>query len=629
MTTPDIKYPALIKAGRVLTSDQSRSILLTGTIDDLYYDAQANGGKGDYVPLIDKLSRVWSGPQWVVVTYQLNGPIRFQNEVDKAKMLNAWARYRCADIDPGHSSSWLDPEKVGRAEAAKTQLLEALTKAQESPSMAFELLRQMCISSREAKGVDGKLAMPENLRIIVEGADMHLPETEVSRMTDGVIRRIGICHDWFSDPAFQRGGDVVVLLAETRGAVNNRISRLPQIIGVELPAPDEGQRRHCIDWFNATQVPVDRKVSMRGKDLALWTAGLTIHALVQLLRGAVHEGGVIEPDAVIEKVEAFIKAQLGDDVVDFKRPHHRLKDLVGNTKLIRYLNDTLIPRFKSTGPDALTGAAVGGPLGVGKTYIFEAVAAELDMPVLVIKGIRSQWFGQTDVIIERLRRVLVSLSKALIFVDEADTQFADVAGEPHSTERRVTGAMLQMMSDPRTKGKILWLLMSARVHLLPPDMKRPGRVGDLIIPVLDPEGDDRTAFLEWAVKPVLPKLAPTTVVVTDGSKAFDPPPRRDLAAVLPDLAKLATKYSAASYTLLRSELIAAAKGGTLSTERIMQVAEDLIPPTIEDTRRLQTLYALVNCTRRSLLPDIGDGDIDAVRAKWNQEIQDLEARGIR
>ena len=41
------------------------------------------------------------------------------------------------------------------------------------------------------------------------------------------------------------------------------------------------------------------------------------------------------------------------------------------------------------------------------------------MVVLVLKNIRSQWFGQTDVVFERLRRVLNALAKVLIFVDEA------------------------------------------------------------------------------------------------------------------------------------------------------------------------------------------------------------------
>ena len=41
---------------------------------------------------------------------------------------------------------------------------------------------------------------------------------------------------------------------------------------------------------------------------------------------------------------------------------------------------------------------MGGAIGSGKTFIFEAVAAELDMVVLVLKNIRSQWYGQTDVL---------------------------------------------------------------------------------------------------------------------------------------------------------------------------------------------------------------------------------------
>ncbi len=33
------------------------------------------------------------------------------------------------------------------------------------------------------------------------------------------------------------------------------------------------------------------------------------------------------------------------------------------------------------------------------------------------------------------------------------------------------------------------------------DIRRPGRVGDLIIPVLDPIGEDRLEFIRWMLKP--------------------------------------------------------------------------------------------------------------------------------
>ena len=74
------------------------------------------------------------------------------------------------------------------------------------------------------------------------------------------------------------------------------------------------------------------------------------------------------------------------------------------------------------------------------------------------------------------------------------------------------------MSDPRLRGRVIWLLMTARIHLLSPDIRRPGRVGDLIIPVLDPEGEDRRDFLRWVAESVLE--APT-------ERGFGPAGRAD------------------------------------------------------------------------------------------------------
>jgi hypothetical protein len=97
----------------------------------------------------------------------------------------------------------------------------------------------------------------------------------------------------------------------------------------------------------------------------------------------------------------------------------------------------------------------------GKSFIFEAVAAELGIPVLVLKNLRSKWFGETDVIFERLRRCLEALSKVLLFVDEADTQFGGVGQDTHETERRLTGKIQAMMGDSSLRGKVIWLQVYA------------------------------------------------------------------------------------------------------------------------------------------------------------------------
>jgi len=594
------------QAGRILNSGQSRTLLLTGNIHDLFH-LPAAGENSEYVPLVELLSAKWELESWILIVYELNGPICFMRDGDRDKVKNAWLRWRT-----GMNANDLAVKKMISSARMRAELqsidrtYEAnLKEATGKPTLALELLRQMCLCSRA--NIDGEALLKENLIIVIEGADMLLPEAPVAQMSDTDRHRVSICRDWFSDPGFSNSRDAAILLTESRSMISSRVSKLPQVLEVEVPAPDAEARKRFIAWFNQRQ-PEDNKIKLWSSqsELARFSAGLSIHALMQLLKGACHEERKLTMEDVVGKVEEHIKSQLGEDIVEFKKPGHSLKNVIGFRGLKRFLKDHLIPRFQSAGPDALPGAAVCGPIGGGKTFIFEAVASELDMVVLVLKNIRSQWFGQTDVVLERLKRVLNALSKVLIFVDEADTQLGGVGKDVHPTERRLTGKIQAMMSDPAARGRVIWLLMTARIHLLSPDIRRPGRVGDLIIPVLDPQGEDRDDFLRWVAGPAL-----------DGkgdSRGLD------------KLRECTQGYSAAAYASLRSELLAQAGGSRLEFERVLETVSDHIPPAIGETRRYQTLQALVNCTRRSLLPDPSVDEAD--RLKWTDEIRLLEAKGV-
>ena len=115
--------------------------------------------------------------------------------------------------------------------------------------------------------------------------------------------------------------------------------------------------------------------------------------------------------------------------------------------------------------------------------------------------------------------------------------------------------------------------------MLSPDIRRPGRVGDLIIPILDPHGDDRSDFVRWVLEPVLAQPTDDDIAQID---------------------KLTKGYSAASFATLRSNLKAA---DVNAMDQITELVHDQIPADIGDVRRYQTLQALMNCTRRSLMPD--------------------------
>ena len=603
----DPTYKFRTEAGLLINSGTSRSIILHGNIHDIFHTSEDDNE--DYIPLVPFLTHSWDISGYILIVYELNGPLRFLRRSDREKVRNAFNQWR-GDTDP--SSIFAEPSQIEdsnkKTDSTDDRFDQYLNEAIGSPTLALEVLRQFCLISRSTD-VNGERLLDEKILILIEATDMLLPEGEIRTLNLADRHRISIIQDWVSDSEFMKGTDTVVFIAESKSLINSRITRLPQVVDVEIQSPDVDARRHFISWFNRTQKTAKNELNLWGSQsqLAVLTAGLSLQALRQMLVSVSYSGEKLQPDIVIEKVSEFIQSELGEDVVEFKKPGHTLNDIVGNNKLIDFLRSQIIPRITSTGKDSLSGLSVCGPIGSGKTFIFEGLAGELDIPVLVLKNIRSMWFGQTDVIFERLRRLLMALVNVLIFVDEADTQFGNVGRDAHATERRLTGKIQAMMSDPQLRGNITWLLMTARIYNLSPDLRREGRVGDIVIPVLDPTGDDRKTFLRWTLNSVYSE------VISD--------------EVFELLLSHTEGYSAASFASLRADLEAAKnRQGDLSVDEIIDVITDRILPNIGPIRRYQTLQAFLNCTRKSLLPMDYSPE---TRESWLEQIAQLEIMGIK
>ena len=552
---------------KIINTGQSRSIILTGNLYDLFqHGDETLDTASRWIPLIDflsekcKLAPSTSSRGITQIIYRLNKPIEIIG--DKAELEAAWNGVASVSLD------------------------ERLEGSNRNVTYALELLRQLSYAMRQ------NTRRKNNLLIIIEAADVLIPESELNRMALADRQRVATVHDWFSDPKFVNGGDTVVLLSESRSNLHHRIARLPQVISIEVGLPNLETRDQYLSGCSSKIV--EAKLSIR--DLAEQTAGLSIHALRQLVLS-----GDINADTVATKVEEYMIGQLGDGVIEFKRPIQKLADVIGFSVLKKFLSEELIPAFKAGN---ISGAAVGGPIGGGKTFLCEAVAAELGIPVITLKNIRSKWYGETDAIFERLQRLLETFHRIVIFVDEADTQFGSVDSGEQATERRLTGKIQAMMSDVKLKGRVIWFLMTARIHLLSPDIRRPGRM-DLIIPVLDPEGNDREEFLKWVLGDLY-----TQALTSPASLS---------------ISKATAGWSAASFAMLKSQ-IKQRKCKTL--QEVVALTGELLMPDIGLTRTYQTVQALLNCTRRSLLP-ANITDIEEERRKWQATIVALEAKGIR
>ncbi|MGN6134831.1 MAG: hypothetical protein ACTHOU_10040, partial [Aureliella sp.] len=86
-------YPFFASLARMINSGQARSIILSGNVNDLFFDGEK------YVPIVPFLLNKTRVPGIIPIVYELNGPIRVADE-DRSKLRDAWAAWKTG-IDVG------------------------------------------------------------------------------------------------------------------------------------------------------------------------------------------------------------------------------------------------------------------------------------------------------------------------------------------------------------------------------------------------------------------------------------------------------------------------------------------------------------------------------------------------
>ena len=581
MASADLQFMATIRDAYV--SNQSNQFLLTGNVDDLCRRVHddAEDGVDRYVRLTEYLTERLNRNGRIVIAYNLARGIQFASDADRQAALACYLRLFKDDERTVGASSFHD----------------AVSRSSSYVIPALMLLRKLCRASQQGDGGGPEIAL------ILEYADSILPDNPINAMNDADRQRLIIFKEWLTDPAFVNSPHLLVLIAETASSVNSAIRAMPHMIHVHVPLPDLEERRRFIRWRVNAEPPITLKGSQ--KSFSELSAGMTLLGIEQTMRLAQYKKGRVEGDDFLYYLNRLLQSSIGDHI-EIVQPRHRMTDVIGNSALkaqLKRLTTAMSARDASICP---VGMLVTGPNGVGKTWTFMAWATECKRIVIILKNLRSSFFGETDQIFEKIRNVLEVLGNVMIIVDEADTVFGRPDGQTHETEARLFGNVIKMMGDTANRGRIVWVLMTARPDRLAPDLKRAGRCG-LHLPIFDPEGDDRDAFLDFV-------LGKTDVRL----KAFSDTER---AQFLQRTAHL----SAADFRELVGEfkLESRLQKRPLDPAMVLTVLADFQASDIRLERRLQTLHALRHCSRRSLIPpSLAELDPGAVQ----HEIQTLEQR---
>ena len=225
-----------------------------------------------------------------------------------------------------------------------------------------------------------------------------------------------------------------------------------------------------------------------------------------------------------------------------------------------------------------------GPVGTGKSFLAQCVSGEIGVPCVILKNFRSKYVGETEGNLERVLSVLRAMGPVVVVVDEADAALGSREQDGDSgTSSRVFAMIAAQMGDTQYRGRIIWMLLTARPDLLPIDLKRQGRA-EVHIPLFYPtdESEIRQMFVILAKK-LGSKLSPEDVPPI--------PQRGQLSGA--DIEGMVGRA-------WRTSLLAGADH--ITREALAEVVAQFMPSTQGLERELQETAAMLECTDRQFLP---------------------------
>ena len=267
-----------------------------------------------------------------------------------------------------------------------------------------------------------------------------------------------------------------------------------------MPLPDQPAREAFITATTA-DTPVKDFSDFDAAELAKLTAGISLTDLNVLVQSARESGKRLDAKAFRALKKRLLERQC-QGLLEFIEPKWTLDTVVGHEAAKARLREDAALLKRGALDSLPMGYLLCGPVGTGKSFLAQCVSGEIGVPCVMLKNFRSKYVGETEGNLERVLSVLRAMGPVVVVVDEADAALGSREQEGDSgTSSRVFAMIAAQMGDTQYRGRIIWMLLTARPDLLPIDLKRQGRA-EVHIPLFYPtdEAEIRQMFVILAKK---------------------------------------------------------------------------------------------------------------------------------
>jgi AAA+ superfamily predicted ATPase len=469
-----------------------------------------------------------------------------------------------------------DEQRLKDMVTLATRKVGDLTLAKE-PSAAIALLDRFVRNNLMAAEADRL-----SVAVIVDQASYVFPAGDPGRLSAQASSQLVTMINWATSPHVKRLNMAFVLVDEKRADLSERISGNPHVASIEVPLPTEPER---VRFVNATvdAATLGKFSDYNAAQLATLTAGISLTDLNVIVQSA-REGGRRLDAKVFRELKKLLIERQCHGLLEFIEPKWTLDTVVGHEAAKARLREDAALLKRGSLDSMPMGYLICGPVGTGKSFLAQCVSGEIGAPCVMLKNFRSKYVGETEGNLERVLSVLRAMGPVVVVVDEADVALGGREQDGDSgTSSRVFGMIASQMGDTRYRGRIIWMLLTARPDLLPIDLKRQGRA-EVHIPLFYPtdEHEIRQMFV------ILANKMGSRVAAEDIPSI---PQRGHLSGA--DIEGMVGRA-------WRKSLLAGQDHVTRET--LAEVVAQFMPSTQGMERELQEIAAVIECTDRQFLP---------------------------
>jgi len=471
--------------------------------------------------------------------------------------------------------------------------LSALPK---DPAAAFAALDRL-VRNNIMAAEDDRLSVA----VILDQASYVFPSGEPGRLNMQASSQLVTMLNWAMSPHVKRLNMAFLMVDEKLADLSDRLTGNPHVATIEVPLPDEKAREAFIAVSTGNGSVTDFS-DFSGEELAKLTAGISLTDLNVLIQSARESGKRLDAGVFRSLKKRLLERQC-HGLLEFIEPRWTLDTVVGHEAAKARLREDAALLKKGALDSLPMGYLLCGPVGTGKSFLAQCVSGEIGVPCVILKNFRSKYVGETEGNLERVLSVLRAMGPVVVVVDEADAALGSREQEGDSgTSSRVFGMIAAQMGDTQYRGRIIWMLLTARPDLLPIDLKRQGRA-EVHIPLFYPteETEIRQMFV------ILAKKLGSRVALEDVPSI---PQRGHLSGA--DIEGMVGRA-------WRASLLAGADH--ITRDALAAVVAQFMPSTQGLERELQETAAILECTDRQFLPAAilakteGDGARAALQAR--------------